>query len=160
MALPSLNAQPLVTPESRDCGTRRINSPSLIHQRPTGPPSDGLVPWRARGHRLTLFFFREKKVGELGTPGHTRQLSTGKRRRKNYVSLTLVHCCWVDRGRYREIGDARAHDDFLDNRARHHWIDHRRSRYPHLLPPFKRTISSRRSHFFHPRRDSDSLHLL
>ena len=64
------------------------------------------------------------------------------------------------RGRDREIGHARAHDDFLDNRARHHRIDHRRRRYPHLLAPLKRTVSSRRSHIFHSRRDPDSLHLL
>jgi hypothetical protein len=101
----------------------------------------------------------EKSLVNCEAPGHTRQLSAGKRRRKNYASLNLVHCCWVDRRGYREIGDARAHDDFLDNRARHHRIDHRRRGYPHVLAPDKRTISSRRSHFFHTWRDSGSLRL-
>ena len=75
------------------------------------------------------------------------------------VHFNLVHCCWVDRGRYREISDARAHDDFLDNRARHHRIDHRRGRYPHVFAPDNRTISSRRPHFFHTWRDPGSLRL-
>src|SRR5438552_19130117 len=74
-----------------------------------------------------------------------------KRRRKNYVSLNLVHYCWVDRGRDREIGNARAYDDFLDNRARHHRIDHLRCCHAHLFASLERTISSRESHFFHPR---------
>src|ERR1022692_3578389 len=47
-----------------------------------------------------------------------------------------------------EIGDARAHDDLLDDRARHHRIDHRRRRYPHVFARGKPTISSRRHHFF------------
>src|SRR5207245_6049230 len=67
------------------------------------------------------------------------------------------HCCWVDRGGYREISDARAHDDLLDNRARHHRVDHRRSGYPHVFAPGNRTISSRRPHFFHTWRDPGSL---
>ena len=33
-------------------------------------------------------------------------------------------------------------------------------RYPHVFAPGKRTISSGRSHFFHPGRDPASLHLL
>ena len=74
-------------------------------------------------------FSFEKSLVNCETPAHTRQLSAGKQRRENYDSLNLVHSCWVDRGRYREIGDARTHDDFLDNRARHHRIDHRRRRF-------------------------------
>src|SRR5579863_6208358 len=63
-------------------------------------------------------------------------------------------------GGYREIGDARAHNDLLDDRARHHRIDHRRRRYAHVFAPDKRTISSRRTRFFHIGRDPGSLHLL
>src|SRR6266700_3330934 len=85
--------------------------------------------------------------------------STGEQRRYNYASLNLVHYRWVYRGDYREIGDARAHDDFLDNRARYHRIDHRRRRYPHVFAPDNRTISSCRSHFFHTWRDPGSLRL-
>src|SRR5438132_8422260 len=105
-----------------------------------------------------LFFF-EKSLVNCETPGHTRQLSAGKRRRKNYASLNLVHSRWVDRGRYREIGDARTYDDFVDNRARPRRLDHRRRVYPHVFAPDNRTISSRRPHFFHTRRDPGSLHL-
>ena len=106
---------------------------------------------------LILLSF-EKSLFNYETPGHTRQLSAGKQRR-NYDSLNLVHCCWVDRGGHREIDDARAHDDFLDNRARHHRVDHRRGGYPHVFAPDNRTISSRRPHFFHTWRDPDSLRL-
>src|SRR5256886_7060507 len=105
-------------------------------------------------------FSFEKSLVNCETPAHTRQLSAGKQRRENYVSLNLVHSCWVDRGRDREIGDARAYDDFLDDRARHHRIDHRRRGYPHLFAPLKRKISSRRPDFFYPWRDPGSLHLL
>src|SRR5207249_6804391 len=86
--------------------------------------------------------------------------STGKQRRKNYDSLNLVHYCWVDREGYREMSDARAHDDFLDNRARHHRIDPRRHGYLHVFASDNGTISSRRPHFFHTWRDPGSLHLL
>ncbi len=113
---------------------------------------------RENTRRLILFSF-EKSLVNCETPGHTRQLSAGKQRRKNYDSLNLVHYCWVDRGRYREISDARTHDDFLDNRARHHRIDHRRRGYPHVFAPDNRTISSRRPHFFHTWRDPGSLRL-
>ena len=68
--------------------------------------------------------------------------------------------CRVDRGRDREIGDARTHDDFLDDRARHHRIDHRRRCYAHLFAALKRTISSRGSHFFHTRCDPGPVPLL
>src|SRR5664279_5001538 len=37
---------------------------------------------------------------------------------------------------------------------------HRRLRYPHVFAPGKRSISSRRPHFLHTRRDPGSLHLL
>src|ERR1022692_237326 len=63
-------------------------------------------------------------------------------------------------GGCRGIGGASAHDDLLDDRARHHRIDHRRRRYPHVFARGKPTISSRRHHFFHLGRDPGSLHLL
>jgi hypothetical protein len=44
-----------------------------------------------------------------------------------YILIGLIF------GGYREIGDARPYDDVLDNRARHHRIDHRRWRQPHVL---------------------------
>src|SRR5206468_11760455 len=113
---------------------------------------------RLEPYELILFSF-EKSLVNSETSGDTRQLSAGKQRRKNYDSLNLVHCCWVDRWGYREISDARAHDDFLDNRARHHRVDYRRRGYPYVFAPDKRTISSRRPHFFHTWRDSGSLHL-
>src|SRR4029077_10622395 len=105
------------------------------------------------------FFFFEKSLVNFETPGHTQQLSAGKQRRKNHDSLNLVHCCWVDRGDHREIGDARAHDDFLDNRARHHRVDHRRRGYPHVFGPDNRRIASSRPDFFHTWRDPGSLRL-
>src|SRR6059058_1509184 len=113
---------------------------------------------RENTRRLILFSF-EKSLVNCETPGHTRQLSADKQRRKNYDSLNLVHCCWVDRGGYREICAARAHDDFLDNRAWHHRIDYRRRRDPHVFAPDNRTISSRRPHFFHTWRDPGTLPL-
>src|SRR5438094_1340209 len=111
---------------------------------------------RENTRRLILFSF-EKSLVNCETPGHTRQLSAGKQRRKNYASLNLVHSCRVDRGGYSEIRHARAHDNFLDNRARHHRIDHRRRGYPHVFAPDNRTISSRRPYFFHTWRDPGSL---
>src|SRR6059058_3158521 len=125
-----------------------LNSSFVLSYRPSG--SDP--------HELILFSF-EKSLFNGETTGHTRQLSAGKQRRKNYDSLNLVHYCWVDRGGYREISDARAHDDFLDNRARHHRIDHRRRGYPYVFAADNRTISSRRPHFFHTWRDPGSLRL-
>src|SRR5216684_3630072 len=99
----------------------------------------------------------------LSPDGHEGKrifLLKGKRWRKRYVSLNLVYSYWANLGGYREIGDARAYDDLLDDRARHHRIDHRRRRYPYAFAPDKRTISSRRPHFFHTGRNPDSLHLL
>jgi hypothetical protein len=49
---------------------------------------------------------------------------------------------------------------FLDDCARHHWIDHRWRRHAHVFAAGKRTIPSRRPHFFHTRRDPGSLYLL
>src|SRR5579872_369716 len=96
-----------------------------------------------------------------GHPGSKMEIpAKGKRWRKKYVSLSLVHSYWTNLGDCREIGDARAHNDLLDDCARHHRIDHRRRRYPHVFAPDKRTISSRRPHFFHTGRDTGSLHLL
>src|SRR5215471_1910662 len=89
--------------------------------------------------------------------GHTRPLSADEPRRKNYASLNLVHRCWIDRGDHREIGDARAHDALLDNRAWYHRVDHRRRRYPPVVSFDDRTISSRRPHFFHNWGDPGSL---
>src|SRR5437899_10233994 len=94
------------------------------------------------------------------TLGYTRRRSEGKRWKKKYVSLNLVYPDWANLRGNRGIGDARAYDDLLDDRARHHRIDHRRRRYPHVFAPDKRTISSRRPHFFHTGRDPGSLHLL
>src|SRR5216684_8910063 len=96
-----------------------------------------------------------------GHPGSKMEIpAEGKRWRKKYVSLNLVCSYWANLGRYREIGDARAHDDLLDDRARHHRRDNRRRRYTHVFAPDKRTISSRRPHFFHTGREPGSLHLL
>ena len=49
----------------------------------------------------------------------------GNRWRKKYVPLNLVCSYWANLGCYREISDARAYSDLLDDRARHHRIDHR-----------------------------------
>src|SRR5580700_6656798 len=94
------------------------------------------------------------------TLGYTRRCSEGKRWRRKYVSLNLVYSYRANLGGYREIGDARAYDDLLDDRARHPRFDHRRRRYPYVLAAGKRTISSRRPHFFHTGCNPDSLHLL
>jgi hypothetical protein len=80
--------------------------------------------------------------------------------RKRYVSFDLVHSGRVNRGRHREISHAHAHDYLLDDRAGHHRVDYWRRRYPHVFTASKRTISSRRSYFFHARRDPGSFHLL
>src|SRR5712692_6368785 len=97
---------------------------------------------------------------KMEIPAKMEVPAEGKRWRKKYVSLNLVYSHWANLGGYREIGDARAHNDLLDDRARHHRIDHRRRRYPHVFAPDKRTISSRRPHFFHTWRDPGSLRLL
>jgi hypothetical protein len=52
----------------------------------------------------------------------------------------MFHIIWyvligLNLGGYSEIGDARAHDDLLDDRARHHRIDHRGLRYSHFRAP-------------------------
>ena len=80
--------------------------------------------------------------------------------RENYVSFNLVHSGWVNRGRDREIGHAHPHDDFLDDCAWDNWIDHRRRGHAHVFAAGKRTIPSRRPHFFHTRRGPGSLYLL
>ena len=59
------------------------------------------------------------------TLGYTPVCSAGKRWGKKRVPLNLVSAHWANLGRYREIGDARAHRDLLDGGARHHRIDHR-----------------------------------
>src|ERR1044071_3649673 len=48
--------------------------------------------------------------------------------RKEYVSPNLVSTYRADCGLHREIGDARAHDDVLDDRAWHPRIDRGRRR--------------------------------
>jgi hypothetical protein len=50
-----------------------------------------------------------------------------------YVSLSLVHSCRINRGRNREIGDARTHHNLLDDCAWHYRIDYWRSRNPHVF---------------------------
>ena len=75
----------------------------------------------------------------------------------------MIHLIWyivvgLIAGVIAKIGDARAHDDFLDDRARHNRIDHRRRGYSPVFAA-DRTISSRRYHFFHTRRDPGSLRL-
>jgi hypothetical protein len=78
------------------------------------------------------------KVWLVAKPlGYTRRRSEGKRWRKKYGSLNLVYSHRANFGGYREIGDARAYDDLLDDRARHHRIDHRRRRYAHVFAPDK-----------------------
>ena len=94
------------------------------------------------------------------TLGCSRLRFEGKRWRKNRVSLNLVHPYWANFRGGCEIRDARAHNDLLDYRARHHWIDHRRRRYPHVFAPDKPTISSCWPDFFNAGRDPGSLHLL
>src|SRR5208283_2996967 len=84
----------------------------------------------------------------------------GKRREGNYVSLDLVYAHWANLRVYREIGDARAYDDLLDDRARHHRIDSIRRRYAHIFAPHKRPLPSCRPDFFHAGRDAGSLSLL
>src|ERR1700674_271275 len=97
----------------------------------------------------------------MSSSGHQVAISGHRKRwRKKYVSLNLVYSHWANLGGYREIGDARAHNDLLDDRARHHRIDPGRRPYPHVFAPDKRTISSCRPHFFHTGRDPGSLHLL
>ena len=85
---------------------------------------------------------------------------SSRRAEVNYVSSNLVYSGWVNRRRDREICHAYPHDDFLDDCARHHWIDHRRRRHPHVFAAGNRTIPSRRPHFFHARGDPGSLYLL
>ena len=53
------------------------------------------------------------------------------------VSLNLVSSHRASLGGYREIGDARAHNDLLDDRTRRHRFDHRRRSYPHVFAPEK-----------------------
>src|SRR6202030_4639977 len=82
------------------------------------------------------------KSGKCQTSRYTRRRSEGTRWRGKYVPLNLVYSHWANLGGYREIGDARPHNDVLDDRAWHHRIDHRRCCYPHVFAPEKRTISS------------------
>ena len=84
----------------------------------------------------------------------------GKTWRKRNVSPTLVFDYRATRRAYLEIGDARAHDPLLDNRARHRRIGPRRRHYSHGFAREKRTISSGWPDFFYTGRDPGSLHLL
>src|SRR6266700_6909876 len=71
----------------------------------------------------TLWFL-SRKVWSIVKCPVTLGNSTSKQRRKNYDSLNLVHYCWLNRGVYGEIINARELDVFLDIRARHYRIDH------------------------------------
>ncbi len=92
--------------------------------------------------------------------GYTRRCSESRSGRKTYVSLDLVRSYRVDLRLYREISHARAHDDVLDDRARHPGLDCRRRRQPHFFAPHKFTLPSRRPHLLHPGRHTGALHLL
>src|ERR1039457_721916 len=111
---------------------------------------------------LPMLHFICLKITFSGSTGYNCQTlglysaSTGG---KN-VSSDLVCAYWATIGVDREIGDARTHDDVLDNRARHRRVASRRRRYPHDSLLENRTISSRLPHFFNSGRDPDSLHLL
>ena len=100
-------------------------------------------------HRSELDVMR--RLVDCQTLGYTRRRSEGRRWRKKYVSPNLVYSYWANLGGYRQIDDAHAHDDLPDDRARHHWIDHRRRRYPFVISIEERTIPSRRSHLLHTR---------
>ena len=119
-----------------------------------GGSEDGNL-WR-RIRRFPRQF--ELKSGQLQKPLTILGKVLEEKAEENYASLNLVHHCWVDLGDHREIGAARAHDDFLDNRAWHHRIDYRRRRYAPVFAA-DRTISSRRHHFFHAWGDPGSLPL-
>ena len=86
--------------------------------------------------------------------------SRTQRWRNKHVSLNLVRSHRTYFWSHRKIGDACAHDHFLDDRARHHWIDLRGRPYPYVLTPDQPAISSRRPAFFHSGSNPDSLHLL
>src|ERR1700730_14943912 len=127
-------------------------------------------PWRIRGEFVVSktgpgYDARDRDPnrkfrGNCQTLVFTRRSSEGKRWRKRYVPPGLVYSHWANLGGYREIPDARAHDDLLDDRAGHRRIDDRRWYYPHVFASDKRTISSRRPHFFHAGRDPGPIHLL
>src|ERR1700674_4398931 len=114
----------------------------------------------AGGYCEMAILYQREPLVSCKAVGYTRRRSEGKRWRKKYGSLNLVCSHRVNLWGYREIGNACAYDDLLDDRARHHRIDHRWRRDPHVCAPQKRTISSRRPNFFHTGRDPDSLRLL
>jgi len=91
--------------------------------------------------------------------GYTRRRSECKRWRYKYFHVHLVFSLGLIRSYRRSVMPV-SYDDLLDDRARHHRIDHRRRFTQMFFAPDKRTISSRRSHFFHLGADPDSLHLL
>jgi len=149
-------------------GREHANSPRLSPAEATSPPfASSLVgenflifgssgSWVCHRSEIDVMW----RLVDCQTLGYTRRRSEAKRRRKKYVSLNLVCSYWANLGGYRKIGDAHAHDDLLDDRARHHRINHRRRRYPHALAPDKQPISSRRPHLLHTGRDPGSFHLL
>ncbi len=64
-----------------------------------------------------------------------RRRFEGTRWRKKRVSLNLVHFNWATLWSDREIGDACAYNDLLDDRTRHHRINSWGRRYPHVFAP-------------------------
>ena len=101
----------------------------------------GPVPWRTRSCEVDGTGERNEPRSdpENTAPRSSAARGGGRTKRANatfwrqrlkvkYVSLSLVYPDRANLGGYREIGDARPYDDVLDNRARHHRIDHRRRR--------------------------------
>src|SRR6266513_3314393 len=82
-----------------DCASRSVNHGILVFKQQMSLPPVCLASLCVSPGQIA------KSLVNCETLVHTRQLSAGKRRRKNYASLNLVHSCWVDRGAYREIGD-------------------------------------------------------
>jgi hypothetical protein len=95
------------------CFSRNVENRTVVFGSPPALGAGGPVRIRAPRPLICKSF------------GYTQRCSEGKRWRKKYVPLNLVSAHWANLGRYREIGDARAHRDLLDGGARHHRIDHR-----------------------------------
>src|ERR1043166_510445 len=83
------------------------------------------------------------------------------KRRKKYVSSSLVHHCWFNRGFCRQVGHASAFDATLDHRARTDWFHCRGVCHPLVYSPETRgTISSGRHYLFHSRSASGPIRLV
>ena len=92
--------------------------------------------------------------------GHSRRRSEGKRWREKYVSLNLVYFYWANLG---VIAKSVMHEHLTIFRTIVLGIIGSiigGRRYPHVFAPDKRTISSRRPHFFYTGRDPGSLYFL